>query len=80
MSDPNLQEETADECARFGPVLQCIVCEADRDNEGVRIFVEFRNDESAVRTVKEMDGRYFDSREVRASLYSESRFKARDFT
>jgi splicing factor 45 len=50
-TDDELEAETAEECAQFGPVLKCVVHESQDpavdDSDAVRIFVRFDTVESA---------------------------------
>ncbi|VEL33608.1 unnamed protein product [Protopolystoma xenopodis] len=47
--DDDLEPETAEECAKYGPVVTCMIFELPNasDDEAVRIFVEFTCEESA---------------------------------
>lgn len=49
--DDDLEPETAEECAKYGPVVTCMIFELPDapDDEAVRIFVEFTTEESATR-------------------------------
>ncbi|KAJ3175005.1 Splicing factor 45 [Geranomyces variabilis] len=76
--DEDLQQETADECKRFGAVQQCVVYEVPYqapDHEAVRIFVAFSAVASARKAQAELNGRYFGGRAVIASFYDEKRFQ-----
>jgi splicing factor 45 len=84
--DDELEQETADECAKFGRVLKCTVFEvplpvataattaASSDAEAVRIFVKFEQLSAAVQAQRELDGRPFAGRKVRATFVDESKF------
>ena len=76
--DEELEDETADECARFGRVLKATVFEVPDPSipseEAVRIFVKFDSVESAQRAITELNGRTFGGRKVKAKFVDESKF------
>lgn len=80
--DDDLEEETKEECKKYGDVVKCLIFEIPNkrvaDEEAVRIFVEFKHVESAIKAVNDLDGRYFGGRVVRASFYSLDRFNKYD--
>ncbi|EDQ85068.1 uncharacterized protein MONBRDRAFT_29582 [Monosiga brevicollis MX1] len=80
--DGDLQPETANECSRFGQVTKCTVFECPRgsvrDDQAVRIFVEFADLPAAARARQEMHGRFFGGRQVRASFFDADRFARQD--
>ncbi|KAI8824142.1 uncharacterized protein EV422DRAFT_489406, partial [Fimicolochytrium jonesii] len=76
--DADLQNETAEECTRFGRVTKCVVYElpyAVGESEAVRIFVEFVDHASAARALNELNGRFFGGRVVSASFYDPDQFR-----
>jgi splicing factor 45 len=85
-TDEGLEEETADECAKYGKVIKCTVFEVPlstssingvnniSDSEAVRIFVKFDQLTSAINAQRELEGRPFGGRIVRAKFYDESAF------
>ncbi len=83
-SDPELEGEIADECAKYGAVTKCTVYEtkdsAVDDCDAVRIFVQFDSVEAAQKGVTGMGGRFFGGRTVRASFAEEERFAAGQFS
>lgn len=80
--DDDLEQETKEECKKYGDVVKCLIFEIPNkrvpDEQAVRIFVEFRQVDSAVRAVNDLDGRYFGGRVVRASFYDPDRFNKYD--
>lgn len=78
--DEDLQEETADEAKKYGTLKQCIIKELEGvpDDQAVRIFLEFETTESAIKAFKDMDGRFFDGRKVKAQFYDEKSFESND--
>jgi splicing factor 45 len=75
--DSDLEEETGQECEKFGKVVRCVIRESSGapDEEAVRIFVEFKEQSSAERAVSDLNGRFFAGRKVRASYYDERLFE-----
>ncbi|KAA3679768.1 splicing factor 45 [Paragonimus westermani] len=49
--DDDLEPETAEECAKYGKVISCLIFELPdaSDDEAVRIFVEFDSDDAATK-------------------------------
>lgn len=51
--DEDLEPETKEECTKYGDVVKCVIFEIPGGNvpeeESVRIFVEFRRLESAIK-------------------------------
>jgi len=80
--DDMLQEETADECSKYGKVERCLIFEVPNgklpDSESVRIFVRFESEISASNAIADLNGRYFGGRVVHARFFSESRFEKLD--
>ncbi|ORX58251.1 hypothetical protein DM01DRAFT_1405870, partial [Hesseltinella vesiculosa] len=81
--DDALQQETAEECARFGEVERCIVYQVPAhipvpEDQSVRIFVKFANGSSLQQALRGLHGRYFGGRIVSAVAYDPDRFDALD--
>eukprot|EP00928_Gymnodinium_smaydae_P014960 TRINITY_DN15490_c0_g1_i1.p1 TRINITY_DN15490_c0_g1~~TRINITY_DN15490_c0_g1_i1.p1 ORF type:complete len:792 (+),score=111.77 TRINITY_DN15490_c0_g1_i1:92-2467(+) len=78
--DDDLQDETAEEAAKYGKLIKCTIKEAvgAPDNEAVRIFLEFEKVEAASKAYADMNGRFFDGRTVKARFYDEDRYRRGD--
>jgi len=78
--DDELQQETAEECGKYGAVVKCLIYEMRGiqvpDEEAIRIFIEFERVPSAVRAMIDLNGRFFGGRKVKASYYDEDKFKS----
>lgn len=75
--DDDLEPEVKDECnTKYGEVGSVIIHEVpdQTPEDTVRIFVEFRRIESAIKAVVDLNGRFFGGRQVRASFYDTERF------
>lgn len=77
--DEELEPETKEECGKYGDVSRCLIFEIPGGNipeeDAVRIFVEFKRVESAIKAVVDLNGRYFGGRIVRAGFYDVDKFK-----
>lgn len=83
-ADAALADETAIECNIFGTVLQCIMQEesdplACRDDEAVRLFVQFDSVAAAERAKKDLSTRRFDGRAVVVTSYPEAAFMEKKY-
>jgi len=82
--DDDLQTETAGECSKYGGVEKCLIFEITTrkvpPEEAVRIFVQFIKQESALKALQDLDGRYFGGRAVRAVFYDAEKFSKNIFT
>ncbi|XP_018319487.1 splicing factor 45 [Agrilus planipennis] len=75
--DDELEPEVKDECnTKYGEVGSVIIHEfMDKEpEEAVRIFVEFKRIESAIKAVVDLNGRFFGGRQVRACFYDADKF------
>ncbi|VDP76580.1 unnamed protein product [Echinostoma caproni] len=75
--DDDLEPETAEECAKYGKVVSCMIFELPEspDDEAVRIFVEFDSDDAATKAVLDLNGRFFAGRVVKAGFYDAEKFR-----
>ena len=80
--DEDLEPETQEECGKYGEVVKCVIFEIPgpnvRPEDAVRIFVEFKRIESAIKAVVDLNGRFFGGRTVRASFFDVDRFRRFD--
>lgn len=75
--DDDLEPEVKEECnVKYGEVGSVVIHEIQHENpeEAVRIFVEFRRIESAIKAVVDLNGRFFGGRMVKASFYDTEKF------
>lgn len=75
--DEELEPEVMDECGgKYGDVNKVTIVEvADVcPEETVRIFIEFKRVESAIKALVDLNGRFFGGREVQATFYNLDKF------
>uniref|UniRef100_A0A1A9WES5 Splicing factor 45 n=1 Tax=Glossina brevipalpis TaxID=37001 RepID=A0A1A9WES5_9MUSC len=76
--DEDLEPEVKDECnTKYGEVANVIIHESfgTAPEDAVKIFVEFKRIESAIKAVVDLNGRFFGGRQVRAGFYNYDKFK-----
>eukprot|EP00928_Gymnodinium_smaydae_P087500 TRINITY_DN71756_c0_g1_i1.p1 TRINITY_DN71756_c0_g1~~TRINITY_DN71756_c0_g1_i1.p1 ORF type:complete len:402 (-),score=129.90 TRINITY_DN71756_c0_g1_i1:125-1330(-) len=78
--DEDLEEETAEEAGKYGKIKKCCIKELKgvKDDEAVRIFLEYETVEGATKAMVDMNGRFFGGRVVKAMFYDEERFAKND--
>ncbi|EAA15153.4 AGAP009296-PA [Anopheles gambiae str. PEST] len=79
--DDELEPEVKDECnTKYGDVVTVVIHEVPNvvPEEAVRIFVEFKRMESAIKAVVDLNGRFFGGRQVRAGFYNQEKFENMD--
>jgi len=75
--DPDLEPEVKEECnGKYGDVNKVVIFEMPNvtPEEAVRIFIEFKRVESAIKAVVDLNGRFFGGREVQARFYDQDKF------
>ncbi|KAH7107333.1 hypothetical protein BKA62DRAFT_683036 [Auriculariales sp. MPI-PUGE-AT-0066] len=72
INDDELHGEIGDECGKYGAVERVLphMCA----NQTVRVFVQYGGQPAAWKCVRELDGRFFGGRTVRARYYDERRW------
>ncbi|CAD7086528.1 unnamed protein product [Hermetia illucens] len=79
--DSELEPEVKDECnTKYGEVVTVVIHEllGVVAEEAVRIFVEFKRIESAIKAVVDLNGRFFGGRQVRAGFYNYDKFRSEE--
>ncbi|KAK6630593.1 hypothetical protein RUM43_014578 [Polyplax serrata] len=75
--DDDLEPEVKDECnTKYGEVVKVLIFEMPEapQEEAIRIFVEFKRIESAIKAVVDLNGRFFGGRQVKAGFYTWEKF------
>ncbi|XP_061708786.1 splicing factor 45 [Cydia pomonella] len=81
--DEELEPEVKDECnTKYGDVIKVLIFELPNApaDEAVRIFVEFKRIESAIKAVVDLNGRFFGGRQVKAGFYDVEKFNSLQLT
>ncbi|XP_059053009.1 splicing factor 45 [Achroia grisella] len=81
--DEELEPEVKDECnTKYGDVIKVLIFELPNApaDEAVRIFVEFKRIESAIKAVVDLNGRFFGGRQVKAGFYDVEKFNGLQLT
>ncbi|TPX30308.1 hypothetical protein SmJEL517_g06106 [Synchytrium microbalum] len=82
--DDALQDETAEECRKYGEVERCLIYEVPNGvvaaDQAVRIFVEFKSTDGAQRALQDLSGRFFGGRQVSATSYDPDAFAKFDLS
>nr|CAG4638671.1 EOG090X0BIL [Cyclestheria hislopi] len=76
--DADLEPEVREEChGKYGDVHKVIIYEIPGavEEEAVRIFVEFKRMEAAIKAVIDLNGRFFGGRQVKAGFYDVEKFQ-----
>jgi len=76
--DQDLEPEIKEEChSKYGDVNKVMIYEIPNTTpeEAVRIFIEFKSMNSAIKAVVDLNGRFFGGKEVRATFYDVEKFK-----
>lgn len=77
--DNELEGEVKDECnTKYGEVVSVVINEISNvaPEEAVRIFVEFKRIESAIKAVVDLNGRFFGGRQVKAGFFDFDKYKS----
>ncbi len=74
-----------DECGKFGEVERVVIYQEKQSEEEdaeiiVKIFVEFTSSRSIEKAVESLNGRFFAGRVVRAEIYDQAAYDARDYS
>jgi len=75
--DAELEPEVKEECeTKYGDIVKVQIVERNGvpAEEAVRIFLEFKRVESAIKALVDLNGRFFGGREVQACFYNGERF------
>lgn len=79
--DDDLQPEIEEECQmKYGDINKVLIFEIPKapEDEAVRIFVEFKRMESAIKALVDLNGRFFGGRTVTAMFYNLDKFRRLD--
>eukprot|EP00088_Acartia_fossae_P024159 TRINITY_DN25121_c0_g2_i1.p1 TRINITY_DN25121_c0_g2~~TRINITY_DN25121_c0_g2_i1.p1 ORF type:complete len:116 (-),score=18.26 TRINITY_DN25121_c0_g2_i1:260-607(-) len=76
--DDELEPEIKEECeGKYGEISTVKIIELNNvpESDAVRIFLEFKRVESAIKALVDLNGRYFGGREVAARFFSLEKFE-----
>ncbi|WVQ99323.1 hypothetical protein IAU59_006455 [Kwoniella sp. CBS 9459] len=80
--DEELSDEIGEECSKYGiverVVLHMVEPPPPEPSECLRVFIVFSGMAGAWRATKELDGRFFGGRKIRATYFDEARFDSGD--
>jgi len=77
-----LEQEIKEECTKYGRVLTVQIFQVPhfmKEEDSVRIFVEFSLPEYASRALNDLSTRYFAGRRVLADFYNERKFYSKQY-
>ncbi|TNV76387.1 hypothetical protein FGO68_gene13025 [Halteria grandinella] len=75
--DEFIRDEVKQECMKFGEVTACILHQIP--GESVRVFVEYKQEKSAIAAYMDLSQRTFNVKQIEADFYSETSFEQRKF-
>jgi poly(U)-binding-splicing factor PUF60 len=83
--DEYLEDEITEECGKHGNVEGVVIykekqSEDDNAEVIVKIFVEFSTSQATQVAINSLNGRYFAGRVVKAEVYDQSAYLARDYS
>ncbi|OCF36771.1 hypothetical protein I316_01367 [Kwoniella heveanensis BCC8398] len=80
--DEELSDEIGEECSKYGiverVVLHMVEPPPPEPSDCLRVFIVFSGMAGAWRATKELDGRFFGGRKIRATYFDEARFDGGD--
>merc|ERR1719421_2663265 len=79
--DEDLADETKDEAGKYGEIksVKCVDVPNARDDQAVRIFINFSTAESATKALLGFNGRFFGGRTVLARFFSPDLYDKGDY-
>merc|ERR1712118_499996 len=79
--DEDLADETKDEAGKYGEIksVKCVEVPNARDDQAVRIFINFSAAESATKALLGFNGRFFGGRIVLARFFSPDLYDKGDY-
>ena len=79
--DEDLADETKDEAGKYGEIksVNCVDVPNARDDQAVRIFINFSTAESATKALLGFNGRFFGGRTVLARFFSPDLYDKGDY-